>query len=37
MGLGKYGGDMDEVDNEESMLLLMVGLQVFYHKDVLGK
>jgi hypothetical protein len=37
MGLGKYGGDFDEIDNEESMLMIGAGLQIFYHTDVLGK
>ncbi len=30
MGIGKYGGDMDDFDNEESGFSLGVGLDVFF-------
>lgn len=30
MGFGKYGGDWDEVDNEESEFGFLAGLQIFF-------
>ena len=30
MGMGKYGGDLDEVDNEESGFDFGIGLEIFF-------
>lgn len=35
MGIGKYGGDFDDIDNEESALMLGVGFQIFYFANLI--